>query len=109
LYPEGKRLQVEIRFAHRELGSLCNSKTALMRRWGPERGAVVAQRLAELQALDRLADLAHLPHIEVAPGADGTAAAAGADLVIIVKQRASRPTAPERLTVLAVEERREED
>jgi hypothetical protein len=97
---------VEIRFAREELGSVCNSKAALMRRWGSKRGAGVAQRLSELHALDRLADLEYLPHIEVEPGRRRTSVAAGPDLAIIVREEAASPV---RLVVLAIEERREQD
>jgi hypothetical protein len=97
---------VEIRFAREELGSVCNSKAALMRRWGPERGAVVAQRLSELHALDRLADLEYLPHIEAELGRRRNSVAAGPDLAIIVREEASSPV---RLVVLAIEDRREQD
>jgi len=98
---------LEITFIRPELCALCSSKAALARRWGPERGAVVAQRLAELQALDRLADLEHLAHVDVADGEAGAAISAGDDVVIIVEATA-RPQGPdlENLTVLAVEERK---
>ncbi|HEY1334658.1 MAG TPA: hypothetical protein VGF31_10415 [Myxococcaceae bacterium] len=97
---------MEIRFAREELGSVCNSKAALMRRWGSERGAVVAQRLSELHALDRLADLKHLPHIEVRRARRRTSIAAGPDLAIIVREEAASPA---RLVVLAVQDRKEQD
>lgn len=85
---------------------MCNSKAALMRRWGSERGSVLAQRLSELHALDRLADLEHLPHIEVDRGPGGASIAAGTDLAIVVREECSSPV---RLVVLAVEDRRGED
>ncbi len=97
---------MEIRFDREELGSVCNSKAALMRRWGSERGAVVAQRLSELHALDRLADLEYLPHIDAEPRRRRTSVAAGPDLAIIVREEAASPV---RLVVLAVEEREEQD
>lgn len=97
---------MEIRFAREELGSVCNSKPAITRRWGPERGAVVAQRLSELHALDRLADLEYLPHVEVEFGRRRTSVAAGLDLVIVVREEAASPA---RLLVLAIEDRREQD
>lgn len=54
---------MEILFRRRELQALCNSKTALERRWGTERAGLLAQRLHELAALDCLADVDHLPHV----------------------------------------------
>lgn len=54
---------MEIHFGRRELQALCNSKDALVRRWGHERAELVAQRLQELATLDCLADVDHLPHV----------------------------------------------
>lgn len=85
---------------------MCNSKPALVRRWGSERGAVVAQRLSELHALDRLADLQSLPHIDVKHGRKRISVSAGPDLAIVVREEAAEPV---RLLVLAIEERREQD
>ena len=99
---------MEIEFIGRDLRALCNSKAALVQRWGPERGALIAQRLAGLHALDRMSDLEHLAHIEVEEGADATAVYAGADVAIIAESKGSgRRPAQEKLTVLAVEERGE--
>lgn len=56
---------MEIYFSRRELQALCNSKAALVRRWGDDRAGLVAQRLHELAALDCLADVDHLPHVDV--------------------------------------------
>jgi hypothetical protein len=97
---------VEIEFIGRDLHELCNAKAALVRRWGPERAALVAQRLAELQALDRLADLAHLPHIPVSDGEEGTEIDTGADVVLVVAAASDGQSAErEKLTVLAIEDR----
>lgn len=54
---------MEILFRRRELQALCNSRSALERRWGAERAGSLAQRLHELAALDCLADVDHLPHV----------------------------------------------
>lgn len=54
---------MEIFFGRRELQALCNSRDALVRRWGDERAGLVAQRLHELAAVDCLADVDLLPHV----------------------------------------------
>lgn len=96
---------MEINFIRSDLGALCNSKAALASRWGPDRGALVAQRLAELQAFDRLADLEHLAHVDVASSEDGTIISAARDIVILVEATPGRSRDLESITVLAVEER----
>jgi hypothetical protein len=100
---------VEITFIEPDLCALCNSKAALARCWGPERGALVAQRLAELHALDRLADLKDLAHIDVTAGENGTVISAGGQLVIVVEATPGGATGDlETLKVLAIEDREEE-
>lgn len=98
---------MDIYFASRALGEECNSKAALARRWGSERGALVEQRLTELQALDCLDDYVDLPHVRATATSQSTALRAAEGLAIVVV--ASDGVADvQRLTVLAVEERAEE-
>lgn len=73
---------MEIFFRRRELQALCNSRTALERRWGLERAALLAQRLHELAALDCLADLDHLPHVAFAPQGRGILVAVDKGLAV---------------------------
>jgi hypothetical protein len=56
---------LDISFRNESLQALCNSKAALRRTFGPKRGRMVAQRLQELEALDCLAGVRHLPHVHV--------------------------------------------
>jgi hypothetical protein len=100
---------VEIEFIGRDLRALCNNKAALARRWGAERGALVAQRLAELHALDRLADLSCLPHIHVEDRGDKTTVSVGTDLALVVTAgRAAGGSTLETLMVHAVQDQSEE-
>jgi hypothetical protein len=61
---------VEVSFASAELATLCNSRTRLQRRWGPDGGRLVARRLAELAAADADA-LGQLPRAQVSEGSAG--------------------------------------
>jgi hypothetical protein len=64
---------VDLRFLTDGLQGLCNSRAALVRRWGEEQGNAVSQRLHELDAADCLGDLADLPFTTIATeGAKGT-------------------------------------
>lgn len=99
---------MDIYFASGALGAECNSKAALARRWGPERGALVEQQLTELQALDCLDDYLGLPHVEASSAQKGTALRAARDLVIVVRAEDEGAAETQRLTVVAVEERAEE-
>ncbi len=52
----------------------------MVRRWGPKRAAIVAQRLHELEAVESLADLLLLPHLHLSTDASrGRAWLEGAD------------------------------
>jgi hypothetical protein len=100
---------VDIHFSCPDLRALCNNKAALARRWGIRRGSLVAQRLAELQAIDSLEDLQHLRHINVTTGVRGTRISASDDLAILVAAGTSEggEVVLQRLTVLAIEELKE--
>lgn len=98
---------MDIYFASRALGEQCNSKAALARRWGPERGALVEQQLTELQALDRLEDYVGLPHVRASSTRETTTLHAGENLVIVLIA-SEGPAETQRLTVIAIEERAEE-
>ena len=97
---------MDIDFSCPDLRAVCNSKAALERRWGLRRGDLLAQRLAELQAIDCLEDLQHLPHINVMKDSSGTRISAGGDLVIVAAaaKREGRAVSLQRLTVLAIED-----
>jgi len=56
---------VEIRFQRHDHRRLCNSRAAMAGRWEAGRAALLEQRLHELDAVDCLADLDTLPHVEV--------------------------------------------
>lgn len=56
---------MEIRFERHEHRRLCDSRAAMARRWGTGRASLVEQRLQEMDAVDCLADLDTLPHIDV--------------------------------------------
>ena len=68
---------MEIRFERHDHRHLCNSRAALAGRWGAGRAALLEQRLQELDAVDCLADLDTLPHVEVRD--DGTRLHVGVD------------------------------
>jgi hypothetical protein len=99
---------MDIYFANSALGAECNSKAALARRWGPERGVLVEQQLTELQALDCLDDYLGLPHVEARATRQMTTLRTARDLVIVVRADQEATTETQRLTVVAVEERAEE-
>jgi hypothetical protein len=97
---------MDIYFADRALGEECNSKAALARRWGRERGALVEQQLTELQALDCLDDYVALPHVRSMSSAEITTLRTAEELVtVVIASDGLQDT--QRLTVVAVEERAE--
>src|SRR5437879_1141722 len=66
MYPSGKRDRggdVEIGFGTRKLQKLCSSMKDMKRELGPDRARRLAQRLAELEAADSLADIRSLPGV----------------------------------------------
>lgn len=52
---------MELRYQSRKLQTVCSSWTEMQRRLGPAVAAKLAQRIAELLAVESLADLALLP------------------------------------------------
>ncbi|MGH2724366.1 MAG: hypothetical protein ACRDI0_08905 [Actinomycetota bacterium] len=56
---------MDLLFATPELQRLCTEQVAMIDRWGTGGAAVVGQRLQEVEAADRLADLRLLPHLRV--------------------------------------------
>src|SRR4051812_1581629 len=82
---------MEILFRRPELHSLCNSRAALERRWGRERAALLAQRLHELAALDCLADLDHLPHVNVETRAKRVRVVADGTLHVVLTAADGQP------------------
>jgi hypothetical protein len=56
---------VDLVFPTAEMAAACNSKERLRGRYGEATGAVIAQRLAELHAVECLADAADLPQIDI--------------------------------------------
>jgi toxin HigB-1 len=52
---------MEIRFATHGLERVCQSEQGRLRRWGPQAGRRVGQRLDEFRAARFLADLRHAP------------------------------------------------
>lgn len=55
---------MEIYFRNLGLERSCRSREGRVRRWGPN-GALVARRLAELAALDNLADAQWIPGVRI--------------------------------------------
>lgn len=71
---------MDVRFAAQDLQQTCNRRAAMVRRWGPKRAAIVAERLHELEAVESLADLLLLPHLRLSADAlRGRASLEGAD------------------------------
>lgn len=56
---------MDLRFRRIELQRLCNRKAAMVAAWGTVDADQVAQRLQELDAVDRLGDLESLPYIRL--------------------------------------------
>lgn len=54
---------MDLRFTSRDLQQACNRQRAMIGRWGRAHAGVVAQRLQELDAVERLADLELLPYL----------------------------------------------
>jgi proteic killer suppression protein len=55
------RKAVEISFRSTKLQKLCCTKKECKRKWGPENGALIGRRLADLNAAEDLEDLLKLP------------------------------------------------
>lgn len=56
---------MDLRFATSEMASACNSLQRLAVSYGESAGTAVAQRLAELHAVESLADAAELPQLDI--------------------------------------------
>lgn len=56
---------MDLLFSTSELANACNRLSAMRRRFGEPVAAAVAQQLAELHAVDCLADAAALPHLQI--------------------------------------------
>lgn len=77
---------MDLRFLSGALHGVCNSRAAMVKRWGEKLADAVGQRLHELDAADRLGDLADLPFIVVsADDGDGRVEIRDTeDLVVVV-------------------------
>lgn len=56
---------MDLAFESQPLRRLCNESVAMTARWGEDGARFVAQALHELDAVETLADLAALPHVDV--------------------------------------------
>jgi hypothetical protein len=75
---------MDLRFLTRALQQLCNSRAAMVARWGDDQASAVGHRLHELEGVDCLGDLAELPYLRVAADdADDTFDVTGADGVVV--------------------------
>jgi plasmid maintenance system killer protein len=54
---------VQIYFRNTKLKKTCESERELLRKYGPELGPRIAQRLSELRALRSLDDATKIPHL----------------------------------------------
>jgi hypothetical protein len=61
---------MDVTFDSAALAALCNSKQRLTRRWGQERGSVIARRLVELASVGADA-IARLPRARVSSNGSG--------------------------------------
>lgn len=58
---------MEIVFCSEKLRKLCNSSAELRRKFGPQKGKKIEQRLSELRAAATLDDLSRLPSLSCHP------------------------------------------
>jgi hypothetical protein len=65
------RPDVDVCFATRALQRQCNEESALIEHWGARAAASLSRTLQELAALDRLGDMAALPHIRLTGDSSG--------------------------------------
>src|SRR5438270_11410062 len=66
---------MDVQFEDADLYRTCNRRLAMARRWGDDAATAIGQHLQELEAVETLADMAQLPHIQVThQGVDGEAA-----------------------------------
>ena len=56
---------MNLRFANSALQRVCNRRAEMLQRWGADQAAIVAERLHELDAIERLGDLALLPYLRL--------------------------------------------
>jgi hypothetical protein len=65
---------MDLVFENARLCRTCNRRAAMVKTWGEESAAAVAQHLQELEAVANLADMSQLPHVRVThDGVDGRA------------------------------------
>ncbi|HEX8099931.1 MAG TPA: hypothetical protein VF660_06990 [Actinomycetota bacterium] len=56
---------MDLRFGSVDLQQACNREAALVARWGRQRATSIAQRLQELDAVERLGDMELLSYVRV--------------------------------------------
>jgi hypothetical protein len=62
---------MDLEFTSADLRHVCSRRRAMIERWGPAHTDLIAQRLQELDAVERLGDLELLPYLRLAPGRGG--------------------------------------
>lgn len=62
---------MDLLFKSPDLQTACSGRRAMTERWGRARADLIAQRLQELDAVERLGDLALLPYLRLVPAGDG--------------------------------------
>ncbi len=84
---------MDVSFATRSLQRQCNDMAALVARWGPRAAGSLSRTLQELAALDRLADVADLPHVRVTGDSSGPMIVGSSDGCQIALEAADDGTA----------------
>lgn len=56
---------MDLRFTSRDLQQACSRQRVMIGRWGRAHAGVIAQRLQELDAAERLSDLELLPYLRL--------------------------------------------